>query len=178
MTWLFENPVPVVGIGIVTLAILAGAVIHTGRRGWLAAMAAVGVILAAVLLVERLVVTETEEVEAMLHALARALERNDEATVLPYISSDSTQLRSEAKQQLAHVIVHSASIKRNLKVTIGSDRGAPLAKAEFNAVAVISDKHGVVAKQTIARYFVVHLRKEEGSWRVVRYEDLDPIKRR
>jgi hypothetical protein len=142
------------------------------------ALLAVPVGILLVLLADYLIITDEELVTATLHRLARDLEANDAEAVLEHISAASPQLRAEAKTQLGRFVFHSAVVKRNLDVTVSSDRTPPVAEARFNGVADVSDRVGLVTKARVARYFIVNLRKEDGRWRISRYEDLDPMKRR
>jgi hypothetical protein len=148
------------------------------RRVILGALLAVPVIILLCLLVDYLIVTEPERVSATLRQLARDLEANDVDAVVQHISSSSSALRDEARTGMAQFVVHKAVVKRNLEVTVGRDRMSPVAEARFNGVAVLSDRAGMVTQRTVARFFVVNLRKEGGQWRVSRYEDHDPIRRR
>lgn len=150
----------------------------TARHIVLSAIAAVLLLVVGAVLVDYLIVTEEELVADMLHNLATELEANDSAAVLQHISVNSSELRQQARRRLAQVVVHQAIVKRNLKVTVSTDRNPPVAVARFNAVFVLSDRQGMFSEQTVPRYLIVNLRKEDDQWRISRYEDLDPIKRR
>ena len=98
MTWLVEQPVTIFALGLVTLAIMAGALVHTGRRIFLYAVFAVVLLTAGMLLIERLAVTEVERVEATLYALANDLRKNDAEAVLQHISTGSPDVLMDAKR--------------------------------------------------------------------------------
>ena len=149
------------------------------RNRWVRwTLMAVALIVLAIFAADWVIVTDEEQVAQTLHDLARAIAQNDPHAVVGLISVDSPELQREARLRMAQVVVQRATVKRNLEVQTGRARGGPVADARFNGVIVVTDKLGTVSNQTIARYFVVSLRKEEGRWRVSRYEDLDPIRRR
>ena len=147
------------------------------RFVWVA-LVAVFVVVTAIVLLDILIETDEELVSATLHQLAADLQRGDVDAVVASISIDSPDLQREALQRMAQAEVHKATVKPNLETIVSKSRNGLVAKASFNGVLVLSDKLGMIDRQTVPRYFVVHLRKEDDRWRISRYEDLDPIKRR
>lgn len=174
MSWLLERPVTIVAFGVVAVAVLVAALVQTGRRSFLHGAVAAVALTAGMLILERLVVTDVEQITAMLHELADDLARNDHPAILDHISVTAPELRQQAQKILQQVVIDSASIKRNLKVAVPPNRSTPVATASFNAVIVASDRHGVVTDQPYPRFFILDLRKENGRWRVTRYEHHDP----
>ena len=151
MTWLAEQPVTIFALGLVTLAIMAGALVHTGRRIFLYAVFAVVLLTAGMLLIERLAVTEVERVEATLYALANDLRKNDAEAVLQHISTGSPDVLMDAKRYLGQVVIHAATIKRNLTIVVARGRHTTTAQARFNGVLVLSHKNwGADTKKTVA----------------------------
>jgi hypothetical protein len=148
------------------------------RRLILVGLLAAPLTILLILLADYLIVTEEELVGATLYRLARDLRANDAEAVVQHISPNSPGLREEARTRMGQVVVHKAVVKRNLEVTVSVARVPPVAEARFNGVIVLSDQTGMVTKRTLARFFIVNLRKEDGRWRIRHYEDLDPIKRR
>jgi ketosteroid isomerase-like protein len=138
---------------------------------------AVVLVVLAVVLLDFLIVTEDELVRATVHQLAADLQRNDVDAVVAHISDQSPELQQEARKRLAQVTIDRATVKRNLETVVSQGPVGWVATAKFNGVLVLSDQMGLVNRQTVARYFVIYLRKEDGRWRVSRYEDLDPIRR-
>ncbi len=72
-----ESPWPILFIGIAAEAVLAFLLLRTGLGKFLIAMIGVAVLIAAGLIVERLVVTDRERVEQTLDAAVAAVRRND-----------------------------------------------------------------------------------------------------
>lgn len=174
MTWLVEQPLPILFCGIVAAATCAAALVHSGRRGYLYGLITTLVLTGTLLLVEQLVVTQAEEVAATLDRLAADLERNDPDAVVRHISEAAPGLRQEARSRLAQVRIDEAKIKHNLAVEVYARREPPRATASFNGVIVGGDHQGAVKHQRYARFFVLRFRRENGQWRVVDYEDHDP----
>ena len=175
MTWLVENPWPILMMGILTEAILFGGWVQTGQRAIVYLMIGALFLFGGLLLVERFVVTEVEAVEMTLEAVASDLERNDVQAVLSRISSSATEMRHSAESQMPRVEISKVSIHRNLKITIHPQTARPTATAEFNAVIIGSDRRGAIENGRYARFFVVRLRKEGDRWVMTDYEDHDPL---
>ena len=177
MTWLVEDPLPILALGLVVTAAFGVALVQTGRR-WLAIACLVTVLLTISLLaLEHSVTTEVEQVENTLHSLADDLVRGDVPSILSHLSQHSDQLRREAEQKLPRVQIHKATIKRNLEISVAEARNELVAEAKFNAVLVVSARSGAVTNQTYPRFFVLNLRKEAGNWKVTKYEQHDPFQR-
>jgi hypothetical protein len=138
---------------------------------------AVAVVVLAIMLLDFLIVTDEELVAATMHQLAADLQRDDVHAVVAHISVNSPKLRDEARKQMARVEIDKATVKRNLRILVSKGPRGLVATAKFNGVLVLSDKLGMIEHQTVARFFVVYLRKEDGQWRISRYEDFDPIRR-
>jgi|TARA_B100000809_G_scaffold257216_1_gene298410 hypothetical protein len=175
VTWLLEEPLPILFCGVLALAILFAALVQTGKRVILLAMIALCLVCGGLLLLERLVVTPVEEVEAMLDQLASDVENNRHAAVADHISLEAGDVRGLAESRLDRVVVTSARIHANLEISVfGTQRQR--AKAGFNGVAVGQDKQGVFGEFRYARYFLLQLQKEDdGKWRITEFEERDPF---
>ena len=108
---LLENPLPIwmVGGG---LAILTG-VIFLVRRNLSSLLALVSVVFVTLLLVllERWVVTEREEVEVALAQLLAAVQANDLPAVLTLIDPAATNVRADAETLMPKVRVKQTAAK-------------------------------------------------------------------
>ena len=176
MTWLFERPFPIIVIGGICLALLTAALVQTGKRWLMVALAMVALLTGGLVFLERAIVTDREQVEAVLFDIADALEKNDVDTVVSHISSNCQELQNEAGAVMGSVTISAVRIKNNLKIVVEEDRDPPLAVAEFNVVIEGSDRAGFAGQLAYRRFFQVTFRLEEdGQWRIVGYEDLDPV---
>jgi hypothetical protein len=174
MRLLFENPWPIAIIGGLLAAMLTGGLLRTGRIALLwAILAVLGLTLAGVL-IERRVVTPTEEVELTLHNIAAELEANEIEGVVAYIASTAPELKREARSRLRDVTIEEVKIKRNLSIVLSAGSEPNRATARFNVVIVGTDKAGALGRRQGAWFFVVQFRKEKGIWRVESYEQRDP----
>ncbi len=174
MTWLLEEPLQILFVGTLVVAVAAVAWVQTSHPRALLGLIAAVALLALGLLVERLVVTSAEEVEATLQAAARALESNEPEQVIALVADSSSRLRNEIRSALATVRVEKISIKSNLRVTVAPGRPPAAAEAFFNAVATLKPR-GVDSGMTIVpRRVVVRFRRQQQQWKIVDYETFDP----
>jgi hypothetical protein len=169
--WLFEQPLIVLFVGAIFVAVAAVFWVQTQQPRALAALAFSVLALAGALAIEYMVVTPAEEVEQVLADVALALEANDPERVASYLASSAEELRQEVRSRLRMVTVRSISIKSNLRVTVV---GQSSAEARFNAVATLAIGGGNGGEQVVPRFLVVRFRREQGAWRIVDYEQFDP----
>lgn len=172
--WLFEQPLAIVFVGALAFAIASAVWLQTRQRGAFWAVLATLALIAVTLLVERLVVTDAEQVRATLRRIADRVEQNDLPAVLQSISSTAPALRAEASQVLDQVVVSSVSIKRNLRVEVVRRGDRTTAEARFNAVATVTDRRGLYGTQVLPRFLVVRFLWENDAWRVIHYQVFDP----
>ena len=111
MQQLMENPLPILAIGGLTLAILIGGLFKTGNATLLWAIAATVVLTGLLVFAERAIVTPAEEVENAIFALAEDIKANDPQAVIARLSDSATQLKQDAKATLKRVTVHNVKIK-------------------------------------------------------------------
>ena len=171
MMWLFEDPLPIVFLGILVEALLFGVLVHTGRRSVLVAMAAVLVLLFGLLVAEHFIVTDAESVQQTLEAIAKDLKTNDVDLILSYVSPSAGNVLARAKSRLDQVIVQHAEIKGRPEITVNTNNQVKTAHAELRGFFVVKLRRGIVQEnvQSIRR-FTVQLRKENGQWKVFDYE--------
>jgi hypothetical protein len=175
MTWLTENPFPVLLIGSLTTAILAGGWLRTGSKWLLFAVIAAIAVTVGLVLAERWIVTDREQVTQTLHDLAAVVERNEVATALNYAYSKAPAVRNQAANELPLYRFSEVNIKSNLKVEVFPKLDPPMATAEFNVVVVLTTRDGLITNRRIPRYLEVTFYKEDGGqWRVGAYNHFDP----
>ena len=164
---LFENPVPIYAVGMV-LATLCG-LAFVSRRNLPSLVAFVGVVSATLLLVlvERLVVTVREEVEAAVVELLEAIEENDLPKVIATIDTAATEVWSDAETLMPMVKVEDTGAT-SLRVEVDASTGTPTAVAKFRGkVDGIHKSSG----QRVFYFEEVHLFwvKREQRWLVEDY---------
>ncbi len=171
MDWLTEDPWPLIGVGVAAVLLLGVAFHHTRRIVLLAAVAGVLLMTSLGVLAEWLVVTQREEVENTMYAVAEALESNDLDRVLAHLAPDEEKIRASAKSYLGMFHVLSARVT-NMDVTIVRGANPPRARVRFQAWLHVSGSGPDIAmfKQPFKRWFVVGLRKEQDHWLLTNYE--------
>jgi hypothetical protein len=127
---ILESPLPAIAFGIFVEAILAVVFLNTRHKAVLVAMAVVLLISIGGVALEKWWVTDREEIEATLDALADALEANDLELVRSLIAPDAEQARTLAAVNMALVTIKSAKV-RNLEVQINRLASPPTAETRF-----------------------------------------------
>jgi hypothetical protein len=170
MDALLENPLPIWIIGGLSVAILVSAFFKTASPRWLLAAGAALAVTAGLILLERTVVTEREVIENRLHELARALESDDQATILAAIAPEAIKVSTSAKASLKAFVIKTASIKNNLKIELQPEDAPRKAVATFNALLVGGDRGGITQEQRAPFFFTLHLVKQGDQWLIEDYK--------
>ena len=174
MSWIVEQPIVILFVGAFLFAATGAIWVQTRDRRALLAVGSVVLLTGLWFLVERLVVTEVEQVEQTIRTIADELENNNVDAVVNYISAGDPSLREEVRRTLSMATVKKVSIKSNLTATVTRRSAFTSAEARFNAVATVEDRSGLVGTHTVPQFLVVRLRKEGDQWRVRSYEMSDP----
>ena len=124
-------------------------------------------------MLERTVVTDTEEVEDTLHGIAEALAAGDLQVAMAAISPNCGQL-PHFRRVLDEVNLNSAWIGADLEVRINRLTSPPTATAYFTGHADGQDKRGRIPYERFMRKFKVRLEREGDRWLVTQMEDADP----
>ena len=164
MTALVEDPKLVVFAGILALALLASILPRTQRYGRVfLAMAGVLLVTVAGVVVERLVVTEKEQIEATLDSIVLALEHNDLDGLLEFVSPSAVRTRKRATWALERILVTDTGI-RNLEIVPNHLTSPPSAEARFDGVIRYRMRVAGFGREFYAARFVVELRLEDDRW--------------
>jgi low affinity Fe/Cu permease len=170
MSWVLEQPVAIIFVGLVTVAILFGGLVQTGKKWLLYVMIATAAFFAGLVVVEQVVVTRREQVENTVYQIARDVEANDVEAVVRHLSKARPELRATARRYMSYLEVEQAKIKNDLRVELHLDRDPPTATARFHAMIVGSDPAGEVRHQRYPKGFVVQFVLEDDTWYVYDYE--------
>jgi len=172
MTWFTETPWPPIFI----LVLVAGgclAVWSSQKRGlWLSAalvalIAAVGVYFA-----ERLIVTEAERVETEVHSLVSAFERKDHDGLVSFFSARAPELQAMAEQALTLVDIPNGLDIKDMRVRTSNEDTR--AVSHFRANGTISVHN--LASTHVATRWELTWQKEQGRWKIVGVQRLNPYK--
>jgi hypothetical protein len=164
----YSFSVPLLVAGIAIEAVLAIALLRTGRGVLLAPMAAVACIVVTGVALERLILTEGERVELALNEAARAIEADNLDRVLACVAPEAASLHADAHRY--HDFAHFTQIRiRNLEVQVNRNTPLPTAKSTFLALVTAGDRSGAVHDVTQPVKVRILLRKESGRWLITEY---------
>ena len=170
MAWLFENPFTILGIGLAVEVVLGVLLFSTGQGRLLGAMLAVAVVTFSLVIAERLVVTDREQVASTLYGVASAAERNSVPAVVEFISPSATDLVTMARKILPTFTITEARIGRNLEIDVDSDAQPQTATAQFMIRVHAKDKKGQSPYENYFQQLKVVLRREGDRWRILSVE--------
>lgn len=174
MNWLFEDPTTLIVAGVLIEALLAVVLVNTRQLKVALAMVGVLAVVLAGLVLEQLVVTDEERIEAALDGTARALRGNDVEGVLDHIDPQAGALRQQASTAMGYVRVSDAHFK-DLKVTFKKLASPPTAEAEFIGNIRCSYRSTTDSGEgPYIRRFRIHFRRNGDRWLMTSYEDLGP----
>lgn len=172
MAVLLETPVPALVAGMIVEAMLVAWLMHSRRQVlWIPIVLVLLATLGLVLL-EAAVVTDREEVAAVLDAIASALESNDLSTLLAYVSTThGAGIRRDIQARLPPWRVTDAHVGRDLKVEINPLTVEPTAAATFTGRVTVTSRDGTLRNAHYLRKFTVKLRREGSGWLAYDYEE-------
>jgi len=169
MTWLVEDPLPIVLVGVAAEVVLLVLLLQTDRGRLMLGMLGVLMLTGLLLTVEWLVVTDRERVEGTLQEIATALEQQNTAGVLSHIARDAADLRGEVQSRLARHQIAEARIGSHAKITFNRLTDPPSATARFLARIKLRGG-GNTPEGNFAGRFTVQLVEEDGQWKVAGYQ--------
>ncbi|HTN75129.1 MAG TPA: hypothetical protein VL096_07780 [Pirellulaceae bacterium] len=173
MMWLFDSPWPILVMGGLTLAIIAGGWFQTQRKELLGIFVAALVLVGGLLILERSIVTDREQLASTIEQMARAAEQNDIAALARHIHSQASEMRGLLESRMALVQIEKVSVKNNLRVTVDPLRKPRTAVVTFNVVVTGSDRAGVMKSVPYPRFITATFELEDGQWRVTKFKDDD-----
>jgi len=172
MIWFVESPWPSVMLGLAAEVILAILLMQTRRGNIVGAMVAVATLTVGLVVVERLVVTENEQIEDTLDGAARAMAANDAQGLLAMFTDDSPR-RNDVQSILSRVTVRTAKIGRDLEIRVNKLTVPFSASAYFTGHIDARENRDKVPYERVTRKLKVTLHKEGEHWRVFDYSDAD-----
>ena len=175
MSWLFEDPTTLIAAGLLIEVLLAVALYNTGRVALVGAMVGVLVVVGLGVLIERIVVTDREQVADALDGVASAVEANDVERVLSFIDPASTGMRASVRMALASAHISEVRVY-DLVVEVNDESNPPSAQAEFTG-RVKGSYRGETGggEGMLLRKFIVSFRRQGDRWLMTDYEDRGAI---
>jgi len=172
MTWILEEPIYILILGIVVLIFLGFVLLQTGYHSVLHAMLGVAALTGGLLILERNVETEREQVEAALDTIARDVEANDLDAIYSHVYSGAPDILARAQAEFPRYTFHDVDIKNNVEVKVLEGEQPRKALVTFNVVVDV--ERDSIRHNHVARFVRVTLVREEGRWRVADYSHHGP----
>ena len=176
MNWLFDRPVYVAILGVLLCVPIAILWVTSGRKEMLYALAAAFALFVALLITERMVVTDREALEATVVQIARDVQANNHQAVQGHIYSGSPPLKQKVQAELPNYQFIECRITSQPEIEVNTKDEPRSAKVSFLAAAAGDFKYeGMSASASkeapIRRHIILHMRKEaDGNWKVEDYE--------
>jgi hypothetical protein len=176
MTWLYEQPLIIVVLGVALILGLGAAWSASGRKELLYAIGAVLVLLIAGLVIERLVVTDREAIRGTLQEIASDVQSNDRRALGQHIHSTAPELRKRLDAEMPNYHFTECRVTRIHLIDVDANAEPRSAMAEFNVIATGTFRQsGIEVTDTVPRWVRLHmLRETDGRWTVVDYEHDSP----
>jgi hypothetical protein len=172
VSWLFEDPTTLIVTGLLIEGLLGVALVKSGRGALVLVMLGVLVLVGSGVLIERLVVTQHEEVEDTFDGICRALLANDVQRVLSFIDPMAADIRSQVQSVLPQAQITDARVY-DLMIDVNGHASPPTAQAQF--VGRVKGRFrgdGPGGDEGLVLHrFTVDLRKDGERWLVVAYQD-------
>lgn len=178
MTWLAEEPWYVLLIGVAAVAVTAIGYVQSRERGWGVALVVSLVLAVGLVAFERAMVTEREEVEAIVFRLRDALEANDLPAVQAMIAPQAVKMQDDAAMAMQNWKFTSANIV-DLKLFFNRVPVPPECRVEF-----VGTIHGEPRSKQFEsfhglyrRRFILFFRRDDAknTWLCYDYDHRDPI---
>jgi hypothetical protein len=171
VSWLFEDPTTLIVAGLLIEGLLAVALVKSGRGALVLVMLGVLTLVGLGVLVERLVVTEREQIEATLEGVCQSLMANDVNGVVSYIDPIAADIRSHVQSILPQVHVTDARVY-DLMIDVARETNPPSAQAHF--VGRVKGRFRGDAsggEGPVLHRFTVDFRKPGDRWLITAYQD-------
>lgn len=162
ITYLFENPVPLLMVGAVAFTFVA--VLHYSTRslGSFLGMVLVGICMLSGLVMEQLVYTEREQVEVVLSGITNAAEANDQPRVLSFLSPTADKTRAMVEKLMPQFEIEKANIMSDIEITLDDEKQPTRATANFRGFFQAQHKGGMAGAKPFP--VQVELKKQDKRW--------------
>jgi hypothetical protein len=166
MIWLFENPIPLIVIGVVIGTILLVMVYSTGQPRWLYIFGGFVLLWGGLLVVEKLVVTPREKLLATIEDGAAAVRANDWTRAATFIAPSAQKTSQQLQAQAKRYTIRELSI---LNRVLKFDNDSNPQTCDVGLLLKIAEaKSGYEGGAQVSLHFVWF--EKEGKWLVESYE--------
>ncbi len=167
MSWLTDDPTMVLLAAAVLAVGFLIAFLKTGRGLYLLWLGGVVLATMVLVLVERYVVTDREQIEDTLRGAAAAVEANDFDAAFEYLAPTADLLHGEIRRRLQTVNVEEATIA-DLTIDFSPLELPPKAIARF--LGILKFEASGIPYDRILRRLTVKLVKQGNRWLIESYE--------
>jgi hypothetical protein len=168
MTTLLEDPTPILVVGILVIAGLGIALLRTGRGLLMILMLGVAILTGIGLLVERVVVTDREEVESVIDAAAASVRANDMAGVLAEIDPSASEARRLVQWAFKEATFEDAKVT-HLDIRVIRTTSPPMAKAVLKGYVRCRVKRLEYPYEVVPIDGTLEFRLQNGRWMLTGY---------
>ncbi|MCE9525279.1 MAG: hypothetical protein K8R36_04410 [Planctomycetales bacterium] len=179
MNWLFDRPVSIAIVGLMLCVPIAIGWVMSGRKEMLYSLAVAFALFVGLLIMERVVVTDREALEATVGQIARDVQANDHQAVQRHIYSGSPQLNQKVQAEMPNYKFIECRITSQPVIEVNAQAEPRSAKVSFLAAAAGDFKYeGMTAsagkEAPIRRRIILKMKKEaDGRWAVEDYDHED-----
>lgn len=172
--WFIDTPWPPVIIFGTSAVLCVGAWLGKGRGVFLLAAIGLMFLCGATLVLEKILVSDRERVEEGVLGISNAFQMGDEPRTMGYISKQAPELEKLVHQAFEMVSVSDLHI-RDMSVEMTSQ--GTRAVSRFRANGTVNVKAvGISHTTNAATKWDVTWQKEDGGWKIIRVQRLDPLK--
>ncbi len=172
MYWLTEDPTYAVMTGLL-VALALGCFGYMAKERILSILAVLAILLTiGVVIAERAIITDREEIESTLYDLAGYVANNRHDDILRHIDPNSEAYRA-AQQEMPKSVFKSCNIYSINELEVDDSSSPPSAVSDF--VATGSGTAAAIGEGWGRRAVTLHWKKfPDGSWKIVRYSHREP----
>ncbi|QDU55409.1 hypothetical protein [Aeoliella mucimassa] len=131
MIYLFENPIPLLMIGLVLLTFSGVMYYSTRSVGSFLATVLIAVLTLCGLVMEQIVYTERELVEVAVTSICDAAENNDIEDVRAHLAASATETRKMVDKLMPIIQVEKANVISDIKIELDDPKNPKHATARF-----------------------------------------------
>ena len=168
MTWLYENPLPILFGGLALAVVLWLALASQNRRMAAICAGLTLLVMGVMLLIERRVVTDVEKVRIRIDVIARDLATNDVKIIQTHIAPDAEDIKRQARASMGLVDIDKVVIATKAKVDINPLTSPPSAIAKF-VVKIEGQARGGFSGPFV-RTLEVKFKRHDDKWLVSGYQ--------
>lgn len=173
MSWLIEDPSPVLYLTIVIQLILLVMLMQTRRVAVLAIMAVSLALLGGVYLIDFVVVTERETITLHVEDMVDAAEAGDKERLLSHVADGATALRNQINGLLKVAKIEEADIIAGPEIVMKDLTIPPSAEAHFRVRG--KGRYATFTGQYVSQV-TLHFDLVENRWKATQVDHDSPMR--